>query len=365
MSEDTKSPTPADVKKTRVELKDADFHDDNINELVSEGLKQYFLTNFDSAVEKLGQACQDFSAKFEKEDPLMLFYYGRALYKVAVSNSDVLGAGQARPTPGEQEERSEDTKAKESGLFSFSESYGAENGDKDAKEVEAESAEGTEEPAEDEGDEPPQEDEQEQSDFEIAWEILDLARTLFIDDIKQLEEAKKDTTLLNKRLADTYDLLGDVSLESENFNQAVEDLKLALDLKKKAHEPVSTVLSEAHFKLSLAHELDTNTPHHMDHAIHHLQETLKCVELQGDKADSTLIKDLNIKLDELKQAKAADNAEKAKVLQGLMGTQATGAPEVLNSLTNKAIDISGLVKKRKAPAGEEEGSSSKKKANGK
>lgn len=55
-------------------------------------------------------------------------------------------------------------------------------------------------------------------------------------------------------LADTYDLLGEVSLESESFAQAARDLRSSLDLKLELYPVESTLISEAHYKLSLALE---------------------------------------------------------------------------------------------------------------
>lgn len=59
---------------------------------------------------------------------------------------------------------------------------------------------------------------------------------------------------LRTALADTYDLLGEVSLESESFAQAARDLRSSLDLKLELYPVESTLISEAHYKLSLALE---------------------------------------------------------------------------------------------------------------
>ena len=87
--------------------------------------------------------------------------------------------------------------------------------------------------------------------------------------IKKLEEIKKssgngkemcesqDSQLVKERLADTYDLQAEISLEGERFPDAVMDLKSALELKKGLFPQESSLVAEAHFKLSLALELSS------------------------------------------------------------------------------------------------------------
>lgn len=353
-------------QKTSQELKNLDFGNDEMNAKVEKGLKAYYMADYETSTEVLGEVNEEYSSENGSENPLLLFYYGRSLYRVAVSNSDVLGAekaaaAEAERKKAEDEQAEEETfKGKKKGLFQFSGSYSAEDGkdkeeeeedaDADAGDDRSETAEAEEEESNKDAEEKEdgeEQEEEEQSDFEIAWEVLDLSRALFI---KQLEEdkAEDEKRQLNLRLADVYDLLGEVSLESENFNQAVQDLQSALDLKSELYSSTSTAISEAHFKLSLAYELDSDTPNHLDNAIGELEKTIKCVEGQPDK-DALLIKDLSIKLHELKQTKAADNEEKARVIQGILGAQASGSG--IEQLAAKANDISGLTRKRKPADG--------------
>lgn len=72
--------------------------------------------------------------------------------------------------------------------------------------AEAEAAGAAEDGAEEEeGDE----DAEPEDDFNAAWEVLDLARALFL---KQVESGGDEQVKL--KLADTYITLGDVSLET-------------------------------------------------------------------------------------------------------------------------------------------------------
>jgi HAT1-interacting factor 1 len=73
--------------------------------------------------------------------------------------------------------------------------------EKAVKDADEEAAEGQEE----EGDDEPEDD------FNAAWEILDLARSLF-------DKRKDEDDEIKLKLADTYVALGDVSLETGIYN---------------------------------------------------------------------------------------------------------------------------------------------------
>lgn len=67
------------------------------------------------------------------------------------------------------------------------------------------------------------------------------------------------TTHLKERLADTHDLLAEISLENERFPGAVTDFRAALALKQQMYPEESEIIAEAHFKLSLALEFASIT----------------------------------------------------------------------------------------------------------
>ncbi|CAK5280161.1 unnamed protein product, partial [Mycena citricolor] len=77
-------------------------------------------------------------------------------------------------------------------------------------------------------------------DFNAAWEVLDLARAIYA---KQNEEESNEDVQL--KLADTYIALGDVSLETEKFDQAITDYEAGLDLKKDLLPRSSRQIAEA------------------------------------------------------------------------------------------------------------------------
>ena len=79
------------------------------------------------------------------------------------------------------------------------------------------------------------EDEEDPSNLQLAWEMLELAKMVLIDQLegetkeKLTEELKNN---LEKRLFETFLILGEVSLENENYPQAVDDLTICLEKQK-------------------------------------------------------------------------------------------------------------------------------------
>lgn len=197
------------------------------------------------------------------------------------------------------------------------------------------------------------------------------------------------------KLADTFLALGDVSLETEKFEQAISDYDAALALKTELLPQSSRQIAEAHYKLSIVLDL---TSGRLSDAISHAEQALASVEarlaelrdalsgqglvrvdesksdakgkgkatgprLLGDDAVSKMTKsqmgaeekelqelreDLALKVDELKtlpdeQAESAPAmAQKAldQELNTKPATQASTAPQKVNDLT-------AVVKKKK------------------
>ncbi|KAK5678855.1 hypothetical protein LTS10_008510 [Elasticomyces elasticus] len=112
--------------------------------------------------------------------------------------------------------------------------------------------------------------EEEEDDFAIAYEILDTARVLLAKKLaNQIQDPKSTSTStdilppesrqIKERLADTHDLLAEISLENERFSDAVSDTRDALALKLELYPQESSLVAEAHFKLSLALEFASVT----------------------------------------------------------------------------------------------------------
>lgn len=89
--------------------------------------------------------------------------------------------------------------------------------------------------------------EDEASDLQVAWEVLELAKQIFQ---RQGDEGQR-------RLADTLIVLGEISLESENFSAAIEDIKKGLEIQKTLFENDSRKIAETYYKLGIAYSTDS------------------------------------------------------------------------------------------------------------
>merc|ERR1712059_202984 len=92
----------------------------------------------------------------------------------------------------------------------------------EAAALEAESIE--DEEASQEGDDESMEEDS--GNLEQAWEMLELAKIIYTT---QMEAAAEDKKIeLDRRICEIFLHLGEVSLENENYDQAVEDLNQCL-----------------------------------------------------------------------------------------------------------------------------------------
>ncbi|KAL1867720.1 hypothetical protein Daus18300_006276 [Diaporthe australafricana] len=283
----------------------------------------YAQKKFDEAAEVYAQAAEmqaEMNGEMSPENAEILFLYGRSLFKVGQSKSDVLG-GKAPATEGgkaKQQQKKAPKKANGapkvelapeplSAAHDKTETPEADRvaqeavkiiaddtsaGQAEKKEVEAKKPlfqftgdenyvdsdeEDEDAGAEGEGDE----DEEEDDDLATAFEILDLSRVLLK---KRLEEKTatdntegkgkekaengdddnndhEDVGLrhINERLADTHDILAEISLENERYPNAIADARESLKYKQQLYGEDSEIIAEAHFKLSLALEFASVT----------------------------------------------------------------------------------------------------------
>ncbi|KIY68895.1 hypothetical protein CYLTODRAFT_421225 [Cylindrobasidium torrendii FP15055 ss-10] len=245
--------------------------------------RAFALKKYEAAVEHYSNALEIFSENHGQDVPEiadLYFEYGRALLEHAISQSSVLG----KANGVEEEEEGEDDEAPTKGnnLFSFggddepvnlfeAANKAIEEADAEGRDDEYEGAgEGDEEEGEGEG-EP-------EDDFNEAWDILDLARTIYQ---KRLDSwgagREQEEEELKLKLADTYVMLGDVSLETEKFDQAVSDYETSLTLKRALLPLSSRQIAEAHYKLSIVLDM---TPGRLADAIGHAESARESLEVR-------------------------------------------------------------------------------------
>jgi len=213
------------------------------------------------------------------ENAELLYLYGRCLFKVAVANSDVLGgkvAGERKPDKPPMEAVTNGRSSKSVAEAARQEEEEAVGTDPEGKVGDAPASsnnpffsvtgmENWESDEEEDGDGEDAEEEEE-DDFANAYEILDMARTLFERRLQQEDFSDtaggkqaiagdtSDGRKVKELLAETHDLQAEISLENEQFDSACESSKQVLQLKKDLYPQESEHLAEAHFKLSLALE---------------------------------------------------------------------------------------------------------------
>ncbi|KAG2141246.1 hypothetical protein DEU56DRAFT_734341 [Suillus clintonianus] len=225
--------------------------------------RAFALKKYEQAVEYYATALELQTKKHGEDAPEtanLYFSYGKALLENAISQASVLGKEQ--PENGDEAEgKPSATGANGKGpILSFS-GDADEGVDLFGQAAIAEEEEGDEEDAEGEDGEP-------EDDFNAAWEVLELARAIY-------EKGKDEDDEVKMKLAETYIALGDVSLETEKFDQAITDYSEGLALKIDLLPISSRQIAEAHYKLSIVLDL---TSGRLSDAILHAEKALESVD---------------------------------------------------------------------------------------
>ncbi|CAI9582822.1 unnamed protein product, partial [Staurois parvus] len=245
-------------------------------------------------------------------------------------------------------------------------------------EEEGEGAE-SEDGEENEGSEEKENDEEDVGNLQLAWEMLDLSKVIF------KRQENKESQL---KAAQAHLKLGEVSIESENYSQAVDDFLACLNIQKGHLEEHDRLLAETHYQLGLAYQYSSKH----DSAISHFTQSTEAIEKrvallteQLEKAASESTEELQKEMDELKgllpdikekiedskeaqkTAEATEKALKETLIGGLSGfsqenggtssssaVPASAAPAEKSGdstvpVTNCVSDISHLVRKKRKP----------------
>lgn len=252
--------TTADVPKTKEKLE----------ELTRAASLQYSLKNYSTAADHYADAVEiqaELNGEMAPENAELLFYYGRALYKVAIAKSDVLGAKVVQ----EEKKKSKTEKSQK------------EASERPAPSANGSKAEGKEETveskayfqltgdenwtdSEDEEEEGGAEQEEEQDDFGNAYEVFELARVLYTKQLEAQEssegadkgkgkaEVTPQARAIKEKLADCHGFLVEISFENERFHDAIPDARSAVALQEELHPFEHENVTEGHYSLSLALE---------------------------------------------------------------------------------------------------------------
>lgn len=265
------SPPPAYAEPLAGEVAAA-LDDEDINskkvtlaDLSAKGTTLYAHKSYEEASEVFSEASNlqaEVNGETAPENAEILFHYGRSLFKVGQSKSNVLGGPAAvetktvangKPKPKAKpakaagddtgddtpkDEKMEEGDAKDGPdakkpLFQFTgdENFDESDEDEDVRRTRSTCAGATANAAS-QADGDGEEQDDEDDDLSIAFEILDLARVCYLKQLEQIDEqekneggkgkeiAKNDSSALRhikERLADTHDALAEISLENEKY----------------------------------------------------------------------------------------------------------------------------------------------------
>ncbi|KAJ1834786.1 hypothetical protein LPJ63_001671 [Coemansia sp. RSA 2711] len=278
-----------------------------IADLLERGTRAFALGNWEAAIEQFGELSSITEETFGSESQRYadcLVMYGRALLQHAIEQSALLAQKTlAEAASGTLNKESEE---KDEGEAQSSKANIQFEGEPDFRQVEEQDS-GVEGVAEGK-----EEEEEEEDDFAAAWNVLDLARVI------QEKATDKKSQL---KYAETLMLLGDVSMESENFAQAVKDFDAALLVKQQFLGDDDRELAEIFYKVALAYEYN--------------QDNQRALELMGD-----VQRILGNRLKHLEASEATEDQEEAQSLQEVLADVASKIDEWKSP--PKPVDLNAL-----------------------
>ncbi|XP_021573629.1 nuclear autoantigenic sperm protein isoform X2 [Carlito syrichta] len=108
-------------------------------------------------------------------------------------------------------------------------------------------------------------EEEEIGNLELAWDMLDLAKIIF---------KRQETKEAQLYAAQAHLKLGEVSVESENYIQAVEEFQSCLNLQEQYLEAHDRLLAETHYQLGLAFGYNSQ----YDEAVAQFSKSIEVIE---------------------------------------------------------------------------------------
>jgi len=277
------------------------------------------------------------------------------------------GTEEAKKSESTDEANKADTKedAKEEKKAEAEKSEDSKEGDNEdeamEEDEEGETEEETEESSDEkkEGDADEKKDEEEPSNLQLAWEMLELAKVVYT---KQHAEAKEEEKLVMlEKLCCTMCALGEVSIESENYKQAVEDFQECL--KKQSEFPKdSRCVAETHYQLGVAlgyHAEFDEAVTSLKSAISIIQERITTKEKDESEEAKKEVTELKALVPEIEE-KIKDTEDMKKEAENKKTSEAATSSSGDAFGSEKAAEVkpvSSIAVKRKA---EDEDSSSKK-----
>ncbi|XP_006178484.2 nuclear autoantigenic sperm protein isoform X2 [Camelus dromedarius] len=215
-------------------------------------------------------------------------------------------------------------------------------------------------------------EEEEIGNLELAWDMLDLAKIIF---------KRQDTKEAQLYAAQAHLKLGEVSVESENYVQAVEEFQACLNLQEQYLEAHDRLLAETHYQLGLAYGYNSQ----YDEAVAQFSKSIEVIEkrmavlneqMKETEGSSTeyekeieelkeLLPEIREKIEDAKESQHSGNVAELALKATLVESSTSGftpsgggssvsmiasrKPADGASSSNCVTDISHLVRKKRKP----------------
>ncbi|KAJ2898542.1 hypothetical protein MKZ38_003833 [Zalerion maritima] len=397
----------------------------SLADICAKGTAAYSHKEYEKAADLYAQAAEmqaEMNGEMSPDNAEILFLYGRSLFKVGQGKSDVLGGMAATTEGGAKPKTKKEPKAEKTEVAKKA----AETTAKAEKEFEKEAEDKVtakkplfqftgdenfdEDDSGEEGNEESEEDEEEEDDMGVAFEVLDLSRVLFnkrlqaategpdketengkgVAEDEKPQEISPELKHVKERLADTHDLLTEISWENERYAQSVTDARKSLEYKKGLYGEDNEIVAEAHYKVSLALEFASVTQTEEDakeaggasavdeelreEAADELENAIRCTKLNLENKEvelatshapeenevtrsritevKELIAEMEQRLEDLRKppidinAAIASGTGAAGGLLGALASGASGSAKEVEEAKKNATDLSGLVRKK-------------------
>ncbi|KAK1340136.1 hypothetical protein QTO34_018700 [Cnephaeus nilssonii] len=215
-------------------------------------------------------------------------------------------------------------------------------------------------------------EEEEIGNLELAWDMLDLAKIIF---------KRQETKEAQLYAAQAHLKLGEVSVESENYVQAVEEFQACLNLQEQYLEAHDRLLAETHYQLGLAYGYNSQ----YDEAVAQFGRSIEVIEkrmavldeqmkeAEGSRTEyekeieelKELLPEIREKIEDAKESQHSGNVAELALKATLVESATSGfTPSVGGSSvsmitsrkstdgassSNCVTDISHLVRKKRKP----------------
>ncbi|CAH6790712.1 nuclear autoantigenic sperm protein isoform X2 [Phodopus roborovskii] len=343
--------------------------DSEAKKLLGLGQKHLVMGDIPSAVNAFQEAASLLGKKYGEtanECGEAFFFYGKSLLELARMENGVLGNALEGVHVEEEEEKTEDESMVENN-DNVDETEGSEEDDKENDKAEETPTESVLE------NKSLQENEEEEiGNLELAWDMLDLAKIIF---------KRQETKEAQLYAAQAHLKLGEVSVESENYTQAVEEFQACLSLQEQYLEAHDRLLAETHYQLGLAYGYNSQ----YDEAVAQFGKSIEVIEKRmavlNEQMKETegsfteyekeieelkeLLPEIREKIEDAKESQRSGNVAELALKATLVESSSSGftpsgagasvsmiasrKPTDGASSSNCVTDISHLVRKKRKP----------------